>query len=264
MSNKYGGVIQDYLEESASSFEPLQLQELPISDRSDVTIFVNVHSLFLMERLYNDVSSLTVSDLYVTAAHNNSMHRTEPGRVSSHIKFKRTMEIGDIDEVSKRINVTLSAKTALGISLVYGEVAVPLPKFIDVPGQRFRMKIPLSDEFQSKLLKSQKKKPVLGDESQEESYKKSKVTGKKGEDKEAAPVPTIAVIELTVELASPVSKTVHVSVCVTPNLTVFADFDSTQKSYSESKSISHDAGCPFPLGCNCKSQNCVSVVKTRA
>lgn len=186
-----------------------------MSDRSDVTIFVNVHSLFLMERLYNDVSSLTISDLYVTAAHNNSMHRTEPGRVSSHIKFKRTMEIGDIDEVSKRINVTLSAKTSLGISLVYGAVAVPLPKFIDVPGQRFRMKIPLSDDFQSKLLKSLKKKPVLDDESQEESYKKSKLTGKKAEVKEAAPVPTIAVIELTVELASPVSKTMHacVSVC---------------------------------------------------
>jgi hypothetical protein len=214
MSNKYGGVIRDYLEESASSFEPLQLQELPMSDRSDVTIFVNVHSLFLMERLYNDVSSLTISDLYVTAAHNNSMHRTEPGRVSSHIKFKRTMEIGDIDEVSKRINVTLSAKTSLGISLVYGAVAVPLPKFIDVPGQRFRMKIPLSDDFQSKLLKSLKKKPVLGDESQEESYKKSKLTGKKAEVKEAAPVPTIAVIELTVELASPVSKPMHACVSV--------------------------------------------------
>jgi hypothetical protein len=97
---------------------------------------------------------------------------------------------------------------------LYGEVGVPLPKFIDVPGQRFRMKIPLSDDFQSKLLKSLKKKPVVDNESQEESYKKNKLTGRKAEAKEAAPVPTIAVIELTVELASPVSKAIYV--CSSP------------------------------------------------
>ena len=82
-----------------------------MSDRCDVKIFINVHSVFLMEKLFNDVSTLTVTDLYVASTHNNSMARTEPGRASVQMKFKRTLALGDIDEVSKRINLTLSAKT---------------------------------------------------------------------------------------------------------------------------------------------------------
>jgi hypothetical protein len=203
MSKAYGGVIKEYVEESL--FEPLQLQELPMSDRCDVTIFINVHNVFLMEKLFNDVSTLTVTDLYVAATHNNSMARTEPGRASDQMKFKRTLELGDIDEVSKRINLTLSAKTSIGAALVYGEVSIPLPKFIDVPGERFRAKMLLSDDFNSKLLKSLKKKPIREDESQEESYKKAKLTGNTQSHLEKTISPTIAVIEITVELASPVS-----------------------------------------------------------
>jgi hypothetical protein len=202
MSTKYGGVIQDYVEDS--SHEPLQLQELPITDRSDVTIFVNVHNVFLMEKLFHDVTALTVTDLYVAATHNNSMSRTEPGRISDKITYKKTMEIGDIDEVSKRIKLALSARTSVGALLVYGEVTVPLPRFVDVPGERFRMKIPLSDDFNAKLLKSKKVKRATEDESQEELYKKGKLTGKTQSVTEQL-APTIAVIEITVELASPVS-----------------------------------------------------------
>lgn len=203
MSTHYGGVIQGYIAESA--YEPLQLHELPMTDRSDVIIFVNIHNVFLMEKLFNDVTSLTVTDLYVTATHNNSMGRTEPGRVSDRIKYSRTIEIGDIDEVSKRINISLSAKTAVGAAMVYGEVTIALPKFIDVAGDRFRVKVPLSDNFNSKLLKSKKIKRNTEDESQEEAYKRGKLTGKKQALLEQSTVPTIAVIELTVELASPVS-----------------------------------------------------------
>jgi hypothetical protein len=204
MSSKYGGAVKEYIEES--SFEPLSLHELPMTDRSDVTIFVCVHNVFLMEQLFNEVSTLTVTDLYVSATHNNSMGRTErAGRISDQMQFKTTIEIGDIDEVSKRITVSLSAKTSIGASLVYGEIGVPLPKLIDVPGNRFRMKIPLSDGFNAKVLKSKKKKPLIEDQSQEDAYKKGKLTGKKQDLEEQTSVPTIAVIELTIELASPVS-----------------------------------------------------------
>jgi hypothetical protein len=203
MSSKYGGVIKEYIAES--TFEPLQLHELPMTDRSDVTILICVHNVFLMEKLFNEVSTLTVTDLYVAATHNNSMGRTEAGKISDQMKFRKHIEIGDIDEVSKRITVSLSAKTSVGASLVYGEVGVSLPKLIDVPGDRFRIKIPLNDGFNAKLLKSKKKKPVIEDQSQEEAYKKGKLTGKKQDMAEQTSVPTIAVIELTIELASPVS-----------------------------------------------------------
>jgi hypothetical protein len=215
MSKHYGGVIQEYLDESITD-EPLKLSELPMSDRSDVTIFLNVHQVFLMQKLFNDVSTLTVTDLYVAASHNNSSHRTEPSKILEQMKFKRTLELGDIDEVSKRITLTLSSRTSLGFTLVYGEVTVPLPKLIDVPGDRVRMKIPLSEDFYAKLLKSMKKKrPADNDESQEEAYKKAKLSGKKqGQDATAKIVlPTIAVVEFTVELASPVRWLYLLLVC---------------------------------------------------
>jgi len=215
MSAHYGGVIKEYLDEQSAD-EPLQLAELPMSDRSDVTIFVNVHHVFLMEKLFNDVSTLTVTDLYVGATHNNSSHRTEPAKITEHMKFKRTMELGDIDEVSKRVTLSLTTRTSLGITLVYGEVTVPLPKSIDVPSDRFRMKIPLSEDFNSRLLKSMKKrKPADNEESQEETYKNKKLSGKKqGKDAtEKIVAPTIAVIELTIELASPVRRLDLLTVC---------------------------------------------------
>jgi hypothetical protein len=209
MSSQYGGVIKEFVDES--SFEPLQLQELPMSDRSDVTILIRVHSIFLMEKLFNEVSTLTVNDLYVTASHNNSMHRTEPGKICDQIKFSRTLEIGDIDEVSKRISMALVGRTSLGVLLTYGEILVPLPKFIDVPGDRFRMKIPLSDGFSSKFMKSRSTKTVVNDDNQEVAYKKAKISGKTAQTEEVV-TPTIAVMELTVELASPVS------ICPIPNI----------------------------------------------